>query len=47
MCGELHVMTSGEVLMLLLCVDSWATPHKVRNNYVWKEGLAIQCEVGV
>ena len=30
MCGVLCVMTPGEVLMLLWCVDNWATPLKVR-----------------
>ena len=29
MSGVLCVMTSGEVLMLLWCVDNWATPLKV------------------
>ena len=29
MSGVLCVMTPGEVLMLLWCVDSWAIPLKV------------------
>ena len=28
-CGELCVMTPGEALMLLWCVDSWDTQQKV------------------
>ena len=32
MCGALCVMTPGEVLMPLWCVDSWVTPLKVRSK---------------
>ena len=32
MCGALCVMTPGETLMLLLYVDNWAIPLKVRNK---------------
>ena len=36
MSGVLCVMTSGEVLMLLWCADSWATALKVINDYFVK-----------
>ena len=35
MCGVLCVLTLGEVLMLLWCVDNWVTPHKVRGNTIY------------
>ena len=47
MCGELCVMTPGEVLMLLWCVDSWATLFKVSNMHViylsWATLLSVTC----
>ena len=36
MSGVLCVMTSGEMLMLLWCADSWATTLKVINDYFVK-----------
>ena len=35
-CGVLCVMTPGEPLKLLWCVDSWDTPLKVSNRHPLK-----------
>ena len=43
MCGALCVMTTGEALMPLWCVDNWDTPLKVRQkpNYHCRHDVCI------
>ena len=44
MCGVLCVITCGEVLMLLWCVDSWDSPLKVRKRFQQNVGVVACCD---